>query len=398
MKLAIVSHKECIKDRTRENHYLTDGGFPLQVRAISELFTETRLVVPCRTDVTSDGMAPLEGRQITTVPLSRLDGKNLSRKLRFPGWLLRNALVIWNEVRLADAVHAPIPGDIGTLGMVFALMQRKPLFVRHCGNWMVQKTIAEKFWKWSMEKFAGGRNVMLATGGSTSPPSSKNAEVKWIFSTSLSKNQLQNMTPKTLPAGGPIRLIIACRQEANKGTDVVIKSLPAILEMVPSAVLDVVGGGSLIPELKLLALSLGVESKVNFHGKVSQAEVLNLLGTAHIFCYPTTASEGFPKVVLEALANGLPVVTTNVSVLPILIGKGCGTLIEPTPDGLASAVSGIVNDAKRYEEMSAVALAVASEFTLEKWRAQIADNLRNAWNPGFEVSQPEVIGGTGSAL
>ena len=49
--------------------------------------------------------------------------------------------------------------------MLFAFVLRKPLFVRHCGNWFVQTTAAEHFWKWFMVRFAGGRNVMIATGG-----------------------------------------------------------------------------------------------------------------------------------------------------------------------------------------------------------------------------------------
>ncbi|NJM52391.1 MAG: hypothetical protein HC846_02745 [Blastocatellia bacterium] len=43
-----------------------------------------------------------------------------------------------------------------------------------------------------MEKFAGGRNVMLATGGAAEPPSQINPDIKWIFSTSLRKSDFEN--------------------------------------------------------------------------------------------------------------------------------------------------------------------------------------------------------------
>ena len=389
MRLAVISHKECVHD-SAEGRYFTDGGFPMQIRAISELFSGTRVVVPCTSEGNLAGMIPLDGQDLSVVPLEKLAGKDLQRKLRFPVWLFRNCRTIWAEVRKADAVHTPIPGDVGTIGLIFALIQRKPLFVRHCGNWMLQTTLAERFWKWCMEQFAGGRNVMLATGGSDHAPSLKNPRVRWIFSTSLRSDQLQNLAPKILPNDRPIRLIIACRQEQRKGTDVVLRSLTLIRQSV-DVELSVVGGGSLLPKLKSLASELGVADSVKFHGKVGQADVVKLLSEADIFCYPTSASEGFPKVVVEALATGLPVITTRVSVLPQLMREGCGVLIEPDPAQLADAVIKLCGDQVAYEEMSAAALTVASRFTLEKWKDCIAENLSEAWNPVFDLTRGHAL-------
>lgn len=381
MRLVVISHKPCWRSTNSPLGYVTDGGFPLQMQAISELFSETKVVVPCASEANRSGLSDLLGRNMTIVPLSILNGHGFSRKIGLFGWLLSNGLIIWKEVKGADAVHAPIPGDVGTIGMVFALLQRKPLFVRHCGNWLAPRTVAERLWKWSMEKFAGGRNVMLATGGADQAPSSRNPKVKWIFSSSLSRDQLMNSVPRNLPDDGKLRLIIACRQEERKGTDLVIDSLPLILKSFPNATLDIVGGGSLLENLKQQAVSTGLRDRVTFHGKVEQSRVLELLRKAHLFCYPTSASEGFPKVVLEALASGLPIVTTRVSVLPQLVGNGCGILLdEPTPVSIAAAVKEICIDETKYNQMSSRAVETARQYTLENWRDYIGATLRESWN------------------
>jgi glycosyltransferase involved in cell wall biosynthesis len=110
--------------------------------------------------------------------------------------------------------------------------------------------------------------------------------------------------------------------------------------------------------------------------------VLQLLQQADVFCYPTAASEGFPKVVLEALACGLPVVTTRVLVLPELLASGCGLLIdEPTPRALADAVAGVAADGDRYRAMSARAVETARRYSLENWRGEIGERLQRAWGP-----------------
>lgn len=392
MKLTVFSHKLCQLAEESPTGYATDGGFPLQMEAISRLFSATNIVVPCRNEGMG-GVSPLVGNNLHVVPLTSPTGEGIWRKIGFPLWLLKNSWTLLKETYYADAVHVPIPGDIGTIGMVLALVFRKPLFVRHCGNWMVQRTLAERFWKWCMERFASERNVMLATGGGDHSPSKKNERIKWIFSTSLHSTMEKPTGPQRLSSDGELRLIIACRQEERKGTDVVIKSMPAILEVFPQATLDVVGGGSMLPYLEDLAHGLGVVDRVIFHGKVSQSRVRELLRPAHIFCYPTTASEGFPKVVLEALACGLPVITTKVSVLPhLILGSQSGLILDEISSfSFAEAVVELGSDESMYGRMSENALRTSAEYTLERWGSFIEDELCRSWGLGsLRVSQPKV--------
>jgi glycosyltransferase involved in cell wall biosynthesis len=381
MKLVVFSSKRCWPSQESESGYATDGGFPFQMRALSELFQSTRVVVPCAEGGSRVGESPLTGTNLSIVPLTVPRGSDLRRKLGFPFWLMRNAPVLIREFYRADAIHSPIPGDVGTIGMLLAFLFRKPLFVRHCGNWFVQRTTAEYFWKWFMEKFAGGRKVMLATGGGFEPPSSRNRAIRWIFATTLTEHELEiYQTGRGELAKQSVRLIIACRQEREKGTGIVIESLPLIIKDFPGATLDVVGDGRDLVEFKQKAEELGLGDRINFHGKVDHTRLMNLLRRADLFCYPTRASEGFPKVVHEALACGLPVVTTRVSVLPQVIGNGCGVLIEKAaPAEVAEAVHYCLEDANRYRAMSDEALETAQQYSLEQWRDTIGDMLRTAW-------------------
>lgn len=384
-KLVVFSHKLCWPSASSPSGYATDGGFPFQMRALSEIFEETTLVVPCSPVANRVGEILLTGHNLSVAPLTVPRGKGLWRKAGLLFWLVRNCRVIFQQMQRADAAHTPIPGDVGTIGMLLAFFLRKPLFVRHCGNWFVQETLAERFWKWFMERYAGGKKVMLATGGSNVPPSNRNAAIRWIFSTTLTEDELKTcLTGRYQPPRENTRLIIACRQDKQKGTGIVIESLPLVLKDFPHVTLDVVGDGEALDEFKALAASLGVRERITFHGNVDHATVTRLLRNAHLFCYPTTASEGFPKVVLEALACGLPVITTRVSVLPQLIGSGCGILIEePTPSEVARSVREILLQADRYCAMSAQAVATARQYSLERWRDTLGEWLRAAWKPSY---------------
>jgi glycosyltransferase involved in cell wall biosynthesis len=383
MRLAVVSHKVCWNCPASPSGYATDGGFPLQMRAISELFDETCLVVPVARNPQPVGELALSGNALSVVPLEVPSGRSWRRKLLLSVWLFRNLSTITREIRQADAVHTPIPGDIGTFGLLVAMLLRKPLFVRHCGNWLVRKTTAEHFWAWLLERIAGGNTVVLATGGSANPPSGRNPSVRWIFSTSLRERELQECAKvRTRFASKGPRLIISSRQERAKGTGVLIESLPLLAPHYPDISLDVVGDGNALPEFRRVAERCGVGHRVRFHGKVDHGTVLELLKSADLFCFPTTSSEGFPKAVLEALACGLPVVSTRVSVLGQLIGAGGGALLDAaTPIEVARGIHWCLADANRYQMLSSAAIRTAAQYSLEGWRDMIGSFLRPGWGP-----------------
>ena len=381
MKLVVFSHKDIWADPGAPCGFVTDGGFPFQMKAISQLFDATTLVLPLAPGPKRTGLIPLEGDHLAIRPLTPLRGRGWRRKLRFPFWLMRNFPRIWSACRQADGIHAAIPGDVGTIGMVLGKLLGKPLFVRYCGNWLVSKTAAERFWKRSMRRLDRAHQVMLATGGSPSLPEADAPHIHWIFATSLDRAQMAELrgTCRKHPGKAP-NLILVGRQEIEKGTGILIDCLPSLLRDFPDLTLTVIGDGGGLPAFKSQAEQLGLGERITFCGKLPHPQVIEKLRKAHLFCFPTFASEGFPKVVLEALACGLPVVTTKVSALPMVIGQGGGRLMqEAAPEACLEAIQHILQSPETYVKYSQEALEVASQYSLEAWRDQIGEHLKRGW-------------------
>ena len=113
-----------------------------------------------------------------------------------------------------------------------------------------------------------------------------------------------------------------------------------------NAKLLIVGDGSEKKYLEELVKKLGLEDYVVFAGKVSHEKIPEYMALADVFVLPSL-SEGFPTVVLEAMAMGLPVIASRVGGLPWIIKDGDnGFLVEPrNPHEIAEKITFLlIND------------------------------------------------------
>ena len=204
MKLVVISHKETWRDTASPSGYSTVGGFPFQMQAISSLFDQTSLMIPIQSTPVPAGAIPLNGHNLRIVPLVEPAWLGWRRKLAMIPWLLNHIALLLREVRRADAVHTPVGGDIGTIGIFIALAQRKPLFVWHCGTWDDPISTVDRLTQRGLESIAGGRNVVLATGGAESPPSASllilpDMNVTGVYSTSCNGQAYENSSGHFFP-------------------------------------------------------------------------------------------------------------------------------------------------------------------------------------------------------
>jgi len=380
MKLLVISYKVCWAAPEEERGFVSYAGFPFQMNALSQLFSETRLMLLERRTPPPSGTVPLTGQGLQVTPLPEPKGSDLARKIRLLTWLPLQLPRIWRAVAQADAVHALVPGDLGTLGLLIALAQRKPLFVRHCGTWGDKSTAANRFLAWLLPRVAGGRVAVMATGGGDAPPEGS-PESSWIFSTTLSKTELDSIPqgdPWTPPT--PLHLVTVGRLSPAKNARAVLEALPEIDRTFPGTRLAIVGDGPEEEPLKRRAEELGVADRVTFHGNVAHERVLEILQGSHLFLFPTRVAEGFPKAVLEAMACGLPALVPPVSVLPMLVRQGGGRLLSGTEAAdVAKAVVDLAGQPEAFAKLAGGARKVAEGFTLERWRDTIGERLRAAW-------------------
>ena len=146
---------------------------------------------------------------------------------------------------------------------------------------------------------------------------------------------LSQFTPSTNKNADELEILTVGRAVKRKGFQYLIMALPEIISRaaVPFHV-TIVGTGPYLQELIKLTEEIGVEEYVQFLGLVDHNEVHNVYQGADVFILPSLA-EGMPNVILEAMASGLPIITTDTGGTKELVNDN--GIIIPLRDSKAIA-------------------------------------------------------------
>lgn len=151
----------------------------------------------------------------------------------------------------------------------------------------------------------------------------------------------------------------------RKGHEYVLKAIPKVLEKNKDINFLIIGKGSEKKNLKRLVEELNISTNVTFMDFVPN-EKLPLFYSSCEFFVLATLYDSFGIVFAEAMACGIPVVSTDVAAVPEVVGDG-GILVEPRNlDQLTEAMLKLLNDENLRQKLSKKALEQAKKFSIER--------------------------------
>lgn len=169
-----------------------------------------------------------------------------------------------------------------------------------------------------------------------------------------------------LPIVGPYLLFVSTLFP-HKQADFLIRVFRKVFDQRPDLKLVIIGNDvdSAMANLKQLAESMGIRNQVYFSGAILDEELEHWYANALLFVFPSLI-EGFGLSVLEAMSYGIPVVASNRTSIPEVVGDA-GILLEPTDEQeWAQAITSLLGNNEEYLRYAALSKERASLFSWKK--------------------------------
>jgi colanic acid/amylovoran biosynthesis glycosyltransferase len=171
----------------------------------------------------------------------------------------------------------------------------------------------------------------------------------------------------------PLRILAVGRLVEKKGFPVLLDACRTLKDR-RAFRCEVYGDGPMMPSLRARINELGLSSQVTFHGSRPHAEVVAAIASASVFALPCVEAangdrDATPNVLLEAMATGVPVVSTRLSGIPEIVQDGVDGLLVPPGDAaaLAGAIERIAADLDLAERIRRAGRHTAiTRFTIDR--------------------------------
>jgi glycosyltransferase involved in cell wall biosynthesis len=297
-------------------------------------------------------------------------------------------LLLW--VRGIDVLHCRVPTPAAPFAFAFARAAGKPSFNLVVGDLrallptLPYRGLKKVMWRAYTDfeeaaiQWMAGRSLTFANGGALAAKHSRPARP--VHQTTTTTIRAADIATRADTCGGrPVRILTVSRIDPRKG----LRVLPAVVgRLVTQGIectLDIVGpvtggpGGQERAAILAEASRLQVDNRVTICGALPLDELLPSYRGYDLFVLPTLPGEGIPRVLLEAMASGVPVVTTNVAGIPSLITHEVNGLLvdHATTEAIADALARLVLDAPLRQQLISQGYQTARGLTLESQAARM---------------------------
>jgi colanic acid/amylovoran biosynthesis glycosyltransferase len=191
--------------------------------------------------------------------------------------------------------------------------------------------------------------------------------------------------PRRPDPDGVMRVVSVARLVEKKGIDCGLRAVARALRRHPEIEYTIIGDGPLRGRLTALARDLGLDGRVRFPGWLDGDRVAAELERMHVLLAPSRTAadgdaEGVPVALMEAMATGMPVVSTRHSGIPELVEDGVSGFLAAESDvnALADGLLRLASAPQAWPDFGRAGRArVEADFNLERLNDRLVERLRD---------------------
>jgi len=365
-----------------------EGSFARYVDSLAPYFDEISLCVPVLSQPPGEGTA-VRSTNVTLAPLPAFDGP-----VHFYPGLARVLPRLFAWGRHIDLLHCRVPSPAAVFAFAVARLMGRPAFLLVVGDLrallpaMPYRGLKRGLWRAYTEfeersiQWMAGRSLTFANGPALSAKHAR-PDHPVIQTTTTTISERDIATRADTCTGTAVRALTVSRIDPRKGLRVLPDVVRRLVDTGIDVTLDIVGPAVGRPGEDEQAAILedarrrGVDGRITLSGAVPLDRLLPRYARYDLFVLPTLAGEGIPRVLLEAMSAGLPIVTTRVAGIPGLVTHGVNGLLvdRPAADAVAQAMARVVKDSHLRQGLIAGGYATARTHTLETQAARMMESV-----------------------
>ena len=326
-------------------------------------------------------LAPLTKREISAIDTSYKHSKLTFKavpSIQFTSVgktlvsLVKIPVILWAIYRASketDHIHLRCPGNIGLLGcFVQILFSRKSKSAKYAGNWdpKSKQPWSYRLQKWILKNEFLTKNIKTLVYGDWKQ-SSKN--IQPFFTASYSESEKESIASKALAK--KINLLFVGTVSSNKRPMISVKVVQQLKDRGHNVALSIFGEGKEKVIIEDYIKVHELEDCVTLHGNKDKAVVKEAYKKSHFLVF-MSKSEGWPKVVAEAMFWKCLPISTNVSCVPQMLELGeRGSIVEPEVEAIIAEIEHYIFYEKHYQEKVDKAFEWSRNYTLDKFEKEI---------------------------
>ncbi|SEP54946.1 glycosyltransferase family 4 protein [Flavobacterium urocaniciphilum] len=286
----------------------------------------------------------------------------------FPN-VIRNFATIYKAMKNANHIHLRCPGNIGLLAcLIQVLFPNSPKTAKYAGNWdpKAKQPFTYKIQKWILNNTFLTKNMQVLVYGEWEG-NSKN--IKPFFTATYSEKEITHSIIKI--KNDVIHFMFVGMLSEGKRPLYAIQLIEELNKMNINVHLSVYGEGILRSEIEEYISTKNLKNQVTIFGNQTKDIIKEAYQNNHFLILPSK-SEGWPKVVAEAMFFGCVPLTTNVSCVNYMIGNGSrGRILSLNLNDDVAQIQKLLLKESDYYKMSDAACNWSKQFTTEYFENEI---------------------------
>ena len=371
MKFAIITHVGHINNDQKLYAY---GPYVLEMNIWLNHVDSVLIVAPLSQEQPNPIHLPYDHSKIEMLPIASFDVKTIRSKItsivKIPGIVLK----IYKGMKEADHVHLRCPGNIGLLGCIVQIFfPNKPKTAKYAGNWdpKAKQPFSYKLQKWILSNTFLTKNMQVLVYGEW-PNQTRN--IKPFFTATYADKDKEAIIERNLQ--GRITLLFVGTLSEGKRPLYAVKLVERLLKKGYDVQLLLYGEGTERETIENYITTHNLTSVVVLMGNKNKKDLQEAYRRGHFLILPSQ-SEGWPKVVAEAMFWGCLPVSSKVSCVPNMLEDGArGLLLEMNLEMDVLMIENLINDSNQYTIKQNKATDWSRNYTLDYFENEIEKLLK----------------------